>query len=558
MKHKRKITFAFFLFFIFLNLSWGFDNYYREEVNPKNLNFYYPNTDLYLTCFGFPLEVSRAYNSVSSFNGLFGYAWTFNYDIRITEKQGYIEILESDGYRNEYIPSEFQDKYKSELVKKIIEKIKLEHKKIGETKSTEYYKTLSSKLSNDPHYYNEMKEKYLLNQIQLKEGNYVSETRGKTILQKFKEGYLRKFQTGTQEFFSKRGRLVKMVDIDDNAISFKYNKGLLHEVTDPCGRTLIFSYNDKEKITKIADSFNRTLEYKYDKNGMLIEAKDLNGKITKYFYSGKYKQLNKITYPDGKTTTLRYNDKGQVYETRKSKNLITKYEPKIDPNNKNHYYRIVTDNTGYWKRYDYYDDEYKTIETEKTQKKTITTLTPCCGKPLNVMDEKGRGIIFQYNEKSNLKRKIDQDGTITEYTYETIFEKINEIKISNGDKIKYTYDAKSHLTSLSNSNGKFLKLTYMKRGKIDTIIDNDKNEINFVYNDFGKTTIIAKKNIGQVKAKYDDFGTATETVTIIDKNFKPKDVTDPEKIKELALRDIKATLFNMLNLLKPSGASMEF
>ena len=67
-----------------------------DPVNVKTGNFYYPLQDLYLPCFGIPLEVFRAYNSYNKSNGPFGPGWTFNYDIRIAlGDAGTLKVIES-------------------------------------------------------------------------------------------------------------------------------------------------------------------------------------------------------------------------------------------------------------------------------------------------------------------------------------------------------------------------------------------------------------------------------------------------------------------------------
>src|SRR6185436_18869342 len=74
-------------------------------VNVKTGNFYLPVQDVYLPCYGYPLEVTRTYNSVSTRVGPFGYGWNFNYDLRISaaaDKK--LTVVEPDGYVNTYDP----------------------------------------------------------------------------------------------------------------------------------------------------------------------------------------------------------------------------------------------------------------------------------------------------------------------------------------------------------------------------------------------------------------------------------------------------------------------
>lgn len=69
-----------------VELGWPKGEYHvhfgSDPVNLKNGNLCYPTTDLSIPCVGFPLSVTRSYNSRSLYTGIFGFGWSSNLDIR--------------------------------------------------------------------------------------------------------------------------------------------------------------------------------------------------------------------------------------------------------------------------------------------------------------------------------------------------------------------------------------------------------------------------------------------------------------------------------------------
>src|SRR3989338_9572227 len=81
--------------------------YSFAKVNTENLNFIEQKQDVYFGCYGFPLEIVRTYNSQSNIVSGFGKGWTYNYNIRLQDRDGYIRVFEADGFLASYIPEKY-------------------------------------------------------------------------------------------------------------------------------------------------------------------------------------------------------------------------------------------------------------------------------------------------------------------------------------------------------------------------------------------------------------------------------------------------------------------
>ncbi len=69
-----------------------------DPVNALNGNLFLAYQDLYVLSRGFPLEVSRTYNSRSTARGILGYGWWSSLDVRLERvSNGLIQILDWDG-----------------------------------------------------------------------------------------------------------------------------------------------------------------------------------------------------------------------------------------------------------------------------------------------------------------------------------------------------------------------------------------------------------------------------------------------------------------------------
>ena len=527
-----------------------------DPVNARNGNFYLPLPDYYQSCFGFPLEVYRSYNSFSTRNGPFGGGWTFNYDIQIavTDK-GSIQIIEPDGFINEYVAAEQANESSGNVIKKIVAARKAEdvaYMKKKDGKGEAFYADLEKKLKQDSDFLKRQTDRYIgASKKSSQSGKYVSYARGTTYLTKTDSGYTRETSTGQEETYNLDGGIIRISDRNGNELKFTYDKKRrLNKVLDSCGNYLDIFYGDNNKISKIKDSFSREMSYQYNKDLQLISSTGTDKKTIAYTYD-KFLRMDTITFKeDGSKTIIVYDPKtSKVIAQEGPGKKKTTYE----------YNKVagtistrIKDNQGENTLYEYMDKENKIRQTDANNVVTTTVLSECCGKPLLIESSQGIKDKFEYNKDGNLISKIDAKGNRTTFDYEPRFQQVSEIKEHTGEAIRYRYDQKGNLTfakktSADEKSSNFVKLTYETHGKIQNIIDDQDQEVKFSYSRIGKPTSIElwknKRRASEIRVQYNDDGDM-ENLQYVPNN--------PETANQ-----IKETLKNYLMLLKPAGIDFE-
>ena len=261
---------------------------------------YLPYTDLLISGRGFPLEVTRNYNSRSQKNGVFGFGWSFSYGIRVIKNNKIISIKESDGSKSSY--------------------------------------TLSQEKSQ-------------------KSGGEIAylPLRGNIkVVEKYDHSFVRIFGNGSKEYFDNTGKLVKKVDANGNNLKIVYNsKQAIDYVEDSSGRRLVFKYNNKGKILSIQDPIGRIYQYNYDPEGNLVEVISPTGLKTQFSYD-LYHNLTKLNYPDGNHTNFFYDhEKDLILKEVGPGKKITTYQYTIKNRNATDFTTVVTDSEGNKTKYNY-------------------------------------------------------------------------------------------------------------------------------------------------------------------------------------------------------------
>jgi YD repeat-containing protein len=466
----------------------------------------------------------------------------------VNEEEGMI-VMEPDGFVNEYSPVEADRPSMSAMIGKIIEAKKKEDVKYtgkASGKGDDFYKEYKRKLQDDSAFFKRQQKQFFPAQTKIsKSGRYVSRERGTTYLDKKPDGYVRTTETGRVEEYNARGLLRKITDRNDNVLTFSYNDASrLERVTDGCGQFLQISYTPVGKIKLIRDYLLREMTYEYDSANRLIAAVSMDGEKTQFEYD-KSNRMTAILFSDGAKTEMTYDPKtGYVTKQTGPGKKVTNYQYGHDGDK---FFAIVTDNEGLKNRYDYINSEDKIVFTDKSGKKTITTVSACCGKPIAITDEKGVGDRFTYDEKGNLISKTNALKQVTTYKYEARFNLPEEIKAHDGSYLRYIYDKKGNLAFSKSSTGEYVKITHEKHGKLETLIDHKEQGIRFEYNRFGKPTLIEKTMKGQKTGSI--LVTYTRAGDIQKVDYLPKSAE--------AVQDIKNTLASFLRMLRPSGIDFE-
>lgn len=521
-----------------------------DPVNTRTGNFYLPMEDYAQPCFGYNIQIHRAYNSFYKKDGVFGLGWMFNYDMQVIfDRSSGIKIIEADGFITDYESGKPDTHEKQKIILQLVDLKKAEDIKFHNNpqgKGSTFYEDYKLKLSQDDIYFKKQKDLFL--GADLGSGSattFFTKQRIPSQLVETKTGFERTFENGKQEYYNKNGQLIKVEDKNKNVLNFFYQKNILNKVSDSCGQWLEFQYTPQNRISAIIDNYGRKLIYTYDKSGKLISSGLPTGEKIIYGYNA-LNLLNDIDFGKGETTKIIYDEKNQkVIQQIGPGKKITDYTYSKTPGMLS---AGVKDNMGENILYQYSDLNDKVIFTDSSGKKTTTLLQTCCGKPLSILSEQGKGDTFTYDEKGRLKTQTDASGITTTFSYDERFGLPEKVEQSKGSYSQYRYDDKSNLIFVKNEKNEYIKLEHQKNGKISSMTNERGESVSFIYDAISNPILVTKKvknkEIGRMEIKYNGFGEQ------VSKHFIPND-TQTEN-------DLQNTLIEMFKTLEPVGLNLRF
>ena len=514
-------------------------------VNVRTGNFYLPMQDYFQPCYGYPLEIHRSYNSFFQKDGAFGVGWIFNYDVQVViNRNSEIQVVEADGFITNYEVEETHSN-KLEHISRILETRKKEDVKYTGSqkgKGEPFYKRYKAKLMSDSAYFKRQRKRYLgAQKLNSSSGKYISKQRGKSTLNQVKNGFMRTLENGKKEFFNKTGKLVRLEDRSENFLRFFYKNNRLNRIQDNCGQWISIKYAANGKIDSFIDTYGNTVFYNYDKKRRLISVRPAKGVKLQFEYNNN-NLLSEVDFGNKQLTHIFYDSKTQkvIKQSGPGKKITTyKYGKKAGVA-----WAIVKDNQGLNHKYEYLDAKNQIIFTDLSSgEKTITTLMGCCGLPLSIVNAKGLGETFSYDDRHRLKHKINTSGESINFSYDDRFDLPKRITKSDKTFTSYNYNDRGNINFARNSDKKHVKITYEKHGKFASITDEQGTKIVFEYNRIARPKLVAKYDgkrlLASMRMVYNDSGQLQKKIV------KPN--------PEISEQDIKETLQNMLQILKPAG-----
>ena len=399
-----------------------------DPINLTNGNLFSTTPEFSISTRGLPLEVSRTYNSRSTYNGPLGYGWTHSFNL----------TLEEDPYNPE---------------------------------NGVWYYLFLRRGDGRALYFQ-----------RLMDGSFIG-PRGdfSTLVEETDGSYLLQEKHGVLSQFNAEGKIVSMSDRRGNETTFTYDaEGRLIEVIGPAGRVISLSYNVNSKISQIIDPAGRTYSYTYDAEDNLIQATDPLGQITSYNYDENH-NLTSITYPDGTHTYFSYDDNDRATATwndgdNQKVNLVYDTENRATQ---------ITDALGRTTTYIYNYDHQITaiIDPEGSETKYVydgANLT--CTSITNAL---GRILQFSYDEKGNLLSSVDALGNTTTYTYEPNYNFCTGIIDPLGQTTNFIYDAAGNLIETVDALGNSSHFSYDTYGELISFTNPKGLSTQYGYDTYG-------------------------------------------------------------------------
>ena len=282
------------------------------------------------------------------------------------------------------------------------------------------------------------------------------------------------------EIYIKAGKGVyKMVDKDDNTITVDENG---YHAED--GRSVTFKRDSKGRIVEAKDPAGKVTSYKYDGNGDLVSVTDPAERTVTFTYDKKH-NLASITDPMGVAVARNeYDDDGRLIATIDADGNRTEYEHDVDGR-----MEVIADRLGNKTVY-VYDDQGNVLSTTDANGKTTKSTYDSYGNVLTKTDAKGNITAYAYDASGNMTSVTDADGNILKNTYNGN-NQVTSMKALGDTEILIDYDEKGHLTGTTDAEGNETTYSYDRKGNVTGITD-----------ELGKV----------MSAKYDSEGNAIESI----------------------------------------------
>jgi len=400
----------------------GFEPWYYyagDIVNTGNGNLYISAKDISIKARGFDIEIIRSYSSHSSgISGPFGFGWTFNYNIYLVKNpDSSVTLYDEDGSAHTF-------------------------KSAGENDYTAP-PGIHSELKKNP------------------DGSFIL-----------------RFKDGSKYNFDSNGKLINIIDTNNNHLNFDYISRKLTRIYDDSGSNLTFTYDSGDRITSITDPLGRLIRYEYDVSD-LVKITDATGNSDLYFYYDNHKlkshvdRVNNIRLFSYDESHKVRNIKTSLYDrsTNSYLNPFILFSFVYDDNT-----TYVTDAMGHTTSVQINNagNPIKTIDSVGG----VTTLDwDSDMNPVSVTDANGNTYIYQYDRYGNLVKETDPLGNSTIYTWETIETNLKYLSIlinttnARGFTTNYKYDLNGNLNKTTDATGNSSYMEYNFFGELTQEID---------------------------------------------------------------------------------------
>jgi RHS repeat-associated protein len=288
-------------------------------------------------------------------------------------------------------------------------------------------------------------------------------------------------------------RLSRVEDLNENALQFIYQNGLLHRILDSVGRDIVFSYTIQHRIsevrllsTELAEGFALLVRYEYNPQGDLVTVIDSLGNAFHFAYDDHL--LVQFKNRNGHSCYFQYDGKRRCVRTWRDERTMLR-EVLFDEVRKAN---LVYNSLGYGSAYRYNAAGLVTEEInplgDAVQTLFNKNLDPIVSidadglplesliefddrkNPLSEMDPGGGITRYEYNALNQLTRLEDAEGAVWEWTYDARGNLLHS-RSPEGSEWKYETDTRGLITKITQPNGRILHITRSPDRRFHTLAD---------------------------------------------------------------------------------------
>ncbi len=279
----------------------------------------------------------------------------------------------------------------------------------------------------------------------------------------------------------------RISDLDDNTLDITPG-GIVHS----SGKSVSFTRDVQDRLTRITDPMGNTLNYSYDANGDLISVTDQGGYITRFTYNTNHDLLDIIDPRGVRASRNEYDDDGRLVAVTDANGNRIELTHNIDTRQE-----VVRDRLGNVTIYEY-DNKGNILSETDALGNTTTYTYDARDNKLSETDPLGNTTMFTYDERDNLLTETDPLGNTTSYT-STTQNQVLTITDPLGNTTTNTYDFKEKLLTTTDPLGDMTTYTYhLPTGMLISTTDS-----------LGNTTTFGRGSEGYLVSQTDPLGNVT-------------------------------------------------
>jgi len=291
------------------------------------------------------------------------------------------------------------------------------------------------------------------------------------------DGYRWTDRTGQWIEYDARGRITSYGDRNDVRVWFQYgSQGQIERVLDDNGRTVFtLLYKDGGKfVTEARDHTGRNgairrVQYRYDKDGFMIEAIDVLGGSTRYEYVATSPEpfsdlipntpdridngIGKVIDPEGRELKVTYGITRRVTSLTAPDGGVTDIEYSYDKATKQFNTTVRYPETSSGRRVEFrkFNSEGQMVHREINGK---TVLTGSGGeRSQTYTDERGATTTVERDVFGEISRKSLPGGLSVRYQYDASSLDLAEIIDERGTSTKFSYDDRGNIREVISAAG---------------------------------------------------------------------------------------------------------
>ncbi len=331
-----------------------------------------------------------------------------------------------------------------------------------------------------------------------------------TLVKNTDNSYTLTEKDGLKRNFDTAGKLVSLVDRNNNTVALQYTSGKLTMVSDHTGRSITLTYNADNtlagiadpkgnsytftysggKLTGVTNPDNNSWNYSYGSNGLLSAKTDPEGHQTSYGYDTN-NRLTTATDPEGRTGSYAFPamvSAGKIPDPYPVATLPQKQfvVTEKDGGNQTSVYdtrtetvKTSTDPLGNVTSYTY-DSQGNILTRTEPGIGTTTYTYDTKGNVLTLKDPLDQTTIFSYNSFSQILTRTAPGGAVTAYSYDTGGNLLT-ITAPDGAIIRYSYDSKGNILTITDPKGAVTTLGYDTASNLTSITRPDSAVTSFTH-----------------------------------------------------------------------------